>query len=130
MHTKNIRRIVTKQLKKTFPNWNKMTRKSKKELTKQIMMEVVETYDYSQTLDIPIEELIGIEDQALYKAFVAFPRWHPILKIYSDNLFHFDALKKPCPEIRASVRSALLSCCLRRGYHHHGSPYKHFPGFQ
>ena len=50
MHEKNIRRIITKQLKKNFPNWNKMTRKSKKELAKQIMMEVVDKYDYSQTL--------------------------------------------------------------------------------
>ena len=39
MHEKNIRRIITKQLKKNFPNWNKMTRKSKKELAKQIMGE-------------------------------------------------------------------------------------------
>jgi hypothetical protein len=28
------------------------------------MTEVVDRYDYSQTLDIPIEELIGVEDQA------------------------------------------------------------------
>ena len=61
MHEKNIRRIITNQLKKSFPNWNKMTRKSKKELTKQIMKEVVDKYDYSQALDIPIEERAASE---------------------------------------------------------------------
>jgi len=32
-----------------------MTRKSKKKLLQQIVDEVVNNYDYSQTLDIPIE---------------------------------------------------------------------------
>jgi hypothetical protein len=40
-----------------------MTRKSKKNLLQQIMDEVANNYDYSQTLDIPIEELTGVEDQ-------------------------------------------------------------------
>lgn len=40
-----------------------MTRKFKKELTKEIMNEAKSNYDYSQILDIPIEELIGIEAQ-------------------------------------------------------------------
>jgi len=64
MHEKNIRRIITKQLKKSFLNWSKMDWKSKKELAKQIMAEVLDKYDFAQTLDVPIEELIGIEDQA------------------------------------------------------------------
>jgi hypothetical protein len=33
MHGKNIRWIITKQLKKSLPGWKKITRKSKKELT-------------------------------------------------------------------------------------------------
>ncbi len=82
MHRKNIRRIITNQLKKSFPNWNKDDKEVQKELTKQIMMEVVDKYDFSQTLDIPIEELIGVEDQAPQQASVVFPRWRPILKIF------------------------------------------------
>ena len=100
MHRKNIRRIITNQLKKTFPNWKKITKKSKKELTKQIMMEVEDNYDYSQTLDIPIEELIGIEDQAPSAGIRSLPEMACYIENYhSDNLFIFDALKKTYPEI-------------------------------
>jgi hypothetical protein len=40
-----------------------MNRKSKKKLLQQIVDEAVNNYDYSQTLDIPIEQLTGVEDQ-------------------------------------------------------------------
>jgi len=50
MHRKNIRQLVTKQLKYNHPHRKKMTRKSKKELAKQVMDEVVSNYDYSQIL--------------------------------------------------------------------------------
>lgn len=100
MHEKNIRRIITKQLKKNFPHWNRMPKKSKKELVKQIMMEVVDNYDYSQSLDIPIEELIGVEDQAPSAAIRSLPEMASFIEnFHSDNLFSFDALKKPYPEI-------------------------------
>jgi hypothetical protein len=100
MHEKNIKRIITKQLKKSFSNWKKMTRKSKKELTKQIMMEVVDEYDYSQPLDAPVEELIGVEDQAPSAGIRSLPEMASYIEnFHSDNLFHFDILKKPYPEI-------------------------------
>lgn len=100
MHRKNIRQIITKQLKKSFPNWKKMTRKSKKELTKEIMIEVADSYDYSQTLDIPIEKLIGVEGQKPTKGIRSLPEMATHIKnFHSDNLFHFDDLKKPYPEI-------------------------------
>ena len=100
MHEKNIRRIITKQLKNSFPNWNRMPKKSKKELIKQIMMEVVENYDYSQTLDIPIEELIGVENQAPSTEIRSLPEMASYIEnFHSDNLFHLDRLKKPYPEI-------------------------------
>jgi hypothetical protein len=41
MHRKNIRQLVTKQLKYNHPRWKKMTKKSKKEVAKQVMDEVV-----------------------------------------------------------------------------------------
>lgn len=62
MHRKNIRLIITKQLKIEHPHWKKMTRKSKKKLLQQILDEAVNNYDYSQALDIPIEQLTGVED--------------------------------------------------------------------
>ncbi len=100
MHRKNIRLLITKQLKTSFPRWKKMTKKSKKELTEQIMMEIVEQYDYSQSLDIPIEDLIGIEDQAPTAGIRSLPEMASYVEnFHSDKLFHFDTLKKPYPEI-------------------------------
>lgn len=100
MHEKNIRCIITKQLKKSFPNWKNMTRKSKKELTKEIMIEVVNNYDYSRSLDIPMEELIGIEDQGPSKGIRSLSEMATYIEnFHSDNLFYLDGLKKPYPEI-------------------------------
>jgi len=100
MHSKNIRRIITNQLKKTFPNWKRMTRRSKKELTREIMDEAVGNYDYSQALDIPMEELIGVEGQKVSEGIRSLPEMASYIEDYhSDNLFIFDVLKKPYPEI-------------------------------
>lgn len=77
-----------------------MSKKSKKELTKQIMIEVVDNYDYSRTLDIPIEELIGVENQRPSEGIRSLPEMATYIEnFHSDNLFDFDGLKKPYPEI-------------------------------
>jgi hypothetical protein len=65
MHIKNIRRLITKQLKYNHPYWKTIKKKSKKELIKQIVDEVVKNYDYSQALNLPVEELTGIENHQI-----------------------------------------------------------------
>lgn len=100
MHEKNIRRIITDQLKKKFPNWKRVTRKAKKELIKEIMIEVTDNYDYAQVLDMPIEKLIGVENQKPSEGIRSLPEMASYIEnFHSDNLFHFDTLKKPYPEI-------------------------------
>ncbi|WP_300465495.1 hypothetical protein [Desulfobacula sp.] len=100
MHRKNIRQIIAKQLKKKFPRWNRMLKKSKKELTQEVMNEVENNYDYSQTLDIPMEELIGIEAQKPSKGIRNLPEMAAYIEnFHSDNLFDFDNRKKPYLEI-------------------------------
>lgn len=100
MHRKNIRRIITKQLKRNFPNWKNMTRKSKKDLAKEVMMEVVDNYDYSKELNVPMEDLIGIEDQKPARGIRSLPEMATYIEnFHSDNLFDFDRLRKPYPEI-------------------------------
>ena len=72
-----------------------MSRKSKKELTKQIMMEIMDTYDYSQTLDIPVEDLIGVEEQTPLAGIRNLHQMASYVEsFHSDNLFHFDALNR------------------------------------
>jgi len=100
MHEKNIRRIIINQLKTNFPNWKNMTRKSKKVLTKEVMMEVADNYDYSKDLGVPMEELIGIEDQKPSRGIRSLPEMATYIEnFHSDNLFDFDRLRKPYPEI-------------------------------
>jgi len=100
MHSKNIRRMVIKQLKKKFPRWSRMTKKNKKELTQKIMSELEHNYDYSQSLDVPIEELIGIESQQPSDGIRSLSEMASYIEsFHSDNLFDFDTWKKPYPEI-------------------------------
>ena len=63
MQHKNIKRIIKTQLKRNHPHWKKLPKKDKKAIAKSVLAEVVKEYDFSQTVDAPLEELIGIEDQ-------------------------------------------------------------------
>lgn len=47
MHHKNIKLIVRKQLKKQYPNWNRLSRKTKKEIVRKVLAEAVSDYDFS-----------------------------------------------------------------------------------
>ncbi|OEU65045.1 MAG: hypothetical protein BBJ57_07595 [Desulfobacterales bacterium PC51MH44] len=64
MHHKNIRRIIKKQLKKQYPNWKRLSRKQKKAISKAVLSEAVAQYDFEQDIQVPLEELIGIEEMA------------------------------------------------------------------
>ncbi len=100
MHIKNIRRLIKKQLKYNHPYWKKMKKKSKKELIKQVVDEVLKDYDYSQTLNLPIEELTGIEDQTPVGGIRSLSEMAEYIDgFYNGSLFNFDKRKKPYPEI-------------------------------
>ena len=77
-----------------------MKKKAKKELLKQIADEVVKDYDYSQALNLPIEELTGIEDQMPTRGIMSLSEMAGYVNnFYSDDLFNFDLKRKPFPEI-------------------------------
>ena len=100
MHKKNIKLNIKKQLKNKFPNWKRLTKKHKKDLIQKVMAEVVNDYDYSQTLDIPIEELIGVEGQKPSEGIRNLSEMADYIETFhSDILFNFDQKKKPYPEI-------------------------------
>jgi hypothetical protein len=64
MKEKDIKRIIRKQLKSNHPNWQRIPRKRKKEIIKEVTDAVVADYQvFDDELGIPIEELIGIEQQ-------------------------------------------------------------------
>jgi len=100
MHTKDIKRIIVNQLKIKHPHWKSMTRKDKKLLAKEVMDEVVKNYDYSQTLELPIEKLTGIEDQAPSGGIRSLSEMADYIEYFhSGNLFDLDKIKKIYPEI-------------------------------
>jgi len=57
-------------------------------------------YDFSQTLNISIEELTGIEDQVVPRGIRTIEEMGRYIKnFYSDNLFGIDQKRPPFPEI-------------------------------
>jgi len=63
MHHKNMRLIIRKQLKRQYPNWNRLNKKRKKEIARKILAEVTAEYDFNQDIQASGEELLGIEQQ-------------------------------------------------------------------
>jgi len=100
MHIKNIRKTINKQLKSKHPHWKSMTRKDKKQLAKEVVDEVVKNYDYSQSLDLPVEALTGIDNQTPSGGIRSLSEMAEFIdNFHSDNLFGFDKKRKPYPEI-------------------------------
>ena len=77
-----------------------MKKKEKTVLAKEVLAYVLENYDYSQAIDISIEELTGIEEQLPSKGIIPIHKMADYIeKAYINNLVSFDKRKKPYPEI-------------------------------
>ena len=63
MNHKEIKAIIRKQLKSDYPNWKRLNRKEKKSIAKKVLDEVVKEYKFEKTIQMSIEELLGIEEQ-------------------------------------------------------------------
>jgi len=97
---KKYQKVHHKAIKKKYPDWKRLTKKEKKLLTKEVLDHVVKNYDYSQSIDISIEELTGIEEQLPSKGIIPIYKMPDyIQKVYINNLVSFDKRKKPYPEI-------------------------------
>jgi hypothetical protein len=70
MHHKDIKLIIRKQLKKQFPNWNRLNRKEKKEIAEKVLSEFAAEYDFKQTVAAPKEDLLGIDQQMPTKGII------------------------------------------------------------
>jgi hypothetical protein len=62
MQAKDIKRLVIKQLKANFPNWRRLTKKEKKALAKQTIIEVMADYKEGQWKHVPLHELTNMPD--------------------------------------------------------------------
>lgn len=70
MHHKNIKLTALKQLKNQFPNWKRLPKRSKKDLARKVLAEVIANYSFKQEVAAPMEELLAIETQLPSKAII------------------------------------------------------------
>jgi hypothetical protein len=57
MQEKDIKRRVTKQLKKEYPHFRRLTKKQKKASVEKVIIEVMASYEPSQAMHMPLHEL-------------------------------------------------------------------------
>ena len=95
MHHKNIKLTVRKQLKKRYPNWNRLNRKAKKDISKKVLAEVVSEYDFNQDVASPVEDLLGLEEQVSTKGIITLQEMGPFIEKFENNrLIRFSSYKR------------------------------------
>jgi hypothetical protein len=62
MQAKDIKRLVIKQLKANFPHWRRLTKKEKKALADQTIIEVMADYNTEQWKHVKLHELTNMPD--------------------------------------------------------------------
>lgn len=104
MKTKDIKRIIKQQLKSKHPDWNQLSRKRKKEIAKEITDAVIAEYqDHDKELNIPIEELIGIDQQRPDGKILSLQNMADLIDnfYFKYGIINFNSYRdKPWPEIR------------------------------
>ena len=60
MQEKDIKRRVTKQLKKEYPHFRRLTKKQKKALVEKAFNDVIASYQPSQARHVPFHELTNL----------------------------------------------------------------------
>ena len=95
MHHKNIKLIVRRQLKKQYPNWNRLSRKTKKEIVRKVLAEAVSDYDFSGDVVTRREELLGIEQQLPSKGIINLKEMAKFIdKINNNRIIEFSSYKR------------------------------------
>ncbi|XCN74291.1 MAG: transposase [Candidatus Electrothrix aestuarii] len=85
MHNKNIKRIVQKELKKNYPNWNRLNRKTKKEISRKVLAQVAGEYDFKQEISASSDELLGVEQQVQTKGIISLDQMADIVNESKNN---------------------------------------------
>jgi hypothetical protein len=96
MKRKDIKRQIKKQLKFNHPYWRRLTKQAKKKLLQEIADEVMSNYDGSQIMNVPLEELIGIEDQVPAAGIRTLQEMAEYIEnFHNDNLFTSEMSRQP-----------------------------------
>lgn len=95
MHHKNIKRLVKKQIKKEHPNWKLLSKKEKREASRQIAQAVIDDYDFKQEIEAPMEELVGIEGQLPNDDIIPLPEMDILIDdFYKNSLIDVRKIKR------------------------------------
>ncbi len=95
MHHKNIKLTVRKQLKKQYPNWNRLGRKAKKEIVRKVLAEAVSDYDFTGDVGTQPEELLGIEQQVPSKGILKLKEMAQLIdKVNKNRIIRFCNYKR------------------------------------
>lgn len=106
MHHKNIKLIVKKQLKKDHPNWRSLTKKEKKTLAEQVTKAVIDDYDFKQEIDVPVEELIGIDNQVTNEEIMTLEKMNTLIdSFYKNSVINVREIKK----LRVNLKDSQLT---------------------
>ncbi len=98
MHHKDIKAKIRKQLKIEYPNWKRLSRKKKKAVAKMVLDEVVNGYNFSQEVQTPMAELLGIEEQSSLAGMMDLEAMARFIDSH-NNSFLFKLQRKKGPSL-------------------------------
>lgn len=87
MQEKDIKRLVIKQLKTNFPHWQRLTKKEKKTLAEQTLLEVMTDYNKVQAKHVPLHELTNMP--GLPDGIIPLHEMEIFIASHNCNLFPF-----------------------------------------
>ena len=85
MHHKNIKLLVRKQLKKQYPNWNRLGKKTKKEIARKVLAEVTAEYDFKGDITASPAELLGIKQQLVPTGIITLDKMADFIDMINNN---------------------------------------------
>ncbi len=95
MHHKDIKLSVRKQLKNQYPRWNRLNRKTKKEIARKVLIELSTDYDFSCDITASQEELLGIEQQVPAKGIIKLNEMARLIEMINQtSIIKFSSYKR------------------------------------
>ena len=85
MHHKNIKLIIRKQLKRQYPNWDRLKKNMKKDIARKVLAEVTAEYDFKQYIQASPEELLGIEQQIPTEGIIKLDEMARLIDIVNSS---------------------------------------------
>lgn len=85
MQHKNIKLIIRKQLKRQYPNWDRLKKKMKKDIARKVLTEVTAEYDFNQYIQASPEELLGIEQQVPTEGIIKLDEMARLIDIVNSS---------------------------------------------